>query len=363
MAVPQESVAARALPLYVALVGALLTAMGLMLLQRLEHLLLILFISVLLAAAMHGPVGFLERMRIPRLVSASILQLLVVAAVALGAWLATPTLVDQATGLADTVPAKVQEFKELQNSYNDLRRQYPQLGSLDTQLTSAGARIANAVGSRLVDLPFRLASALLDLLAISVLSALLVAKREQLQNFTLTLVHPRHRAQTKNVLDEIWDRLGRYVRAKLIVMAIVGGITYGALLLIGVRYPLLLAVVVALGELIPQVGPWIARVPLFAVAALDGGVTLLLAVIASVIIENLKGYFISPAVEGRQLEIDPLTVILAVLAGGALLGPIGALVAVPFAASVQVVCEEVLIPWRRRKIDVLDVDGLVDVSG
>jgi predicted PurR-regulated permease PerM len=121
-------------------------------------------------------------------------------------------------------------------------------------------------------------------------------------------------------------------------------------------------VIVAFGELIPQVGPWVARVPLFAVAALDGGVTLLLAVIASVVIENLKGYLISPVVEGSQLDIDPLTVIIAVLAGGALLGPIGALVAVPAAACVQVICEEVLIPWRRRKVDVMDVDGLIDPS-
>jgi putative permease len=362
MAARGESVAVRALPLYIALVGALLTAIALMLLMRLEHLLLIVFISLLLAAAMNGPVGFLERMHIPRLVSASVLQLLVVAAIALGVWLAAPILVDQATGLADTVPTKVQEFRGLQDSYNDLRQEYPQLGSLDKQLTSAGERIATAVGGRLVDLPLQLASLLLDLLAISVLSALLVAKRQQLQDFALTLVHPRHRAQTRTVLDEMWNRLGHYVRAKLIVMVIVGGITFTALALIDVRYPLLLAVVVAFGELIPQVGPWIARIPLFAVAALDGGVTLLLAVIASVLIENLKGYLISPAIEGQQLDIDPLTVILAVLAGGALLGPIGALVAVPFAACVQVVCEEVLIPWRRRRIDVLDVDGLIDAS-
>jgi predicted PurR-regulated permease PerM len=194
-----------------------------------------------------------------------------------------------------------------------------------------------------------------------VLSALLVAKREGLQSFTLGLLHPRHREQTGFVLDEMWNRLGRYVRAKLIVMVIVGGLTFGALELIGVRYPLLLSVIVAFGELIPQVGPWIARVPLFAVAALGGGTMLLLVVITSLVIENLKGYLISPAVEGSQLDIDPLVVILAVLVGGALLGPLGALVAVPAAACVQVVCEEVVIPWRRRQLGTLDVDETDDV--
>jgi predicted PurR-regulated permease PerM len=144
------------------------------------------------------------------------------------------------------------------------------------------------------------------------------------------------------------------VRAKLIVMAIIGAITYVTLLAIDVRYPLLLAVVVALGEAIPQIGPWIARVPLFAIAALDGGTPLILAIVASVIIENLKGYLISPWVEGDQLDIDPLVVVISVLAGGALLGPIGAFIAVPAAACVQVLCEEVVIPWRRGKIERAD---------
>jgi predicted PurR-regulated permease PerM len=355
------SLTRRALPIYVALVGALLTAVGLLMLVRLQHVLLLVFISILLAAAMDGPVTFLERFGLPRLASASILQLLVVGAIALGLWVGAPILVDQATGLADTVPSRVQEFQGLQDSYNDLRREYPQLASLDAQLGSAGARIADALGSRLVDLPLRLARALLDLLAISVLSALFVAKRERLQDFALGLVHVRHRPQTRTVLDEMWRRLGLYVRAKLIVMAIVGSLTFAALEVIGVPYPLLLAVIVALGELIPQIGPWIARVPLFAVAALQGVGTLVIVVLVSFVVENLKGYVISPAVEGSQLNIDPLVVILAVLAGGALLGPIGALVAVPAAACIQVVCEEVLIPWRRRQVDVLDVDALIDV--
>jgi len=96
--------------------------------------------------------------------------------------------------------------------------------------------------------------------------------------------------------------------------------------------------------------------------ALQGVTTLVIVVILSFIVENLKGYLISPAVEGSQLNIDPLVVILAVLAGGALIGPLGALVAVPAAACIQVVCEEVLIPWRRRQVDVLDVDDLIDTS-
>jgi predicted PurR-regulated permease PerM len=351
---PDESVARRALPLYVALVGALLTAVAVLAVLRLTHLLLIVFVSMLLAAAMSDPVDFLERFRIPRLVSATLIQLAVVAGVAVGLWFMVPPLADQVTAAADSIPERVQQYEGLQKAYDDLRADYPALESLDEQAASVGERIVSGIGERLVDLPLRLGRLMLDLLAISVISALLVARRERLVRFGLSLMHPRHRDDAERVADKMWDRLGRYVRAKLIVMAIIGAITYVTLLVIDVRYPLLLAVVVAFGEAIPQIGPWIARVPLFAIAALDGGTTLILAIIASVVIENLKGYLISPWVEGDQLDIDPLVVILSVLAGGALLGPIGALVAVPAAACVQVLCEEVLIPWRRGKLERAD---------
>ena len=177
-------------------------------------------------------------------------------------------------------------------------------------MTGFGERIVGAFGERLVDIPQRLAQLMLDLLAISVISALLVANRPRLQRFALSLVARRHREHTGDVLDKMWHRLGHYVRAKLIVMAIIGTITFVPLFLLGVQYPLLLAGIVALGEAIPQVGPWIARVPLFAIAALEDWQTLAAVVVLSVIVENLKGYLISPYVEGDQLSIDPLVVML-----------------------------------------------------
>jgi predicted PurR-regulated permease PerM len=125
---------------------------------------------------------------------------------------------------------------------------------------------------------------------------------------------------------------------------------YGALWLIGVEFPLLLAIVVALGQLIPRVGPWMARIPLLAIAALQGLTTLGVVYAASVIVENLKGYVISPLVEGDQLDIHPLLVFVSVLIGGALLGLAGAFIAVPAAAMIQVLFEEVIIPWRKRQL-------------
>jgi predicted PurR-regulated permease PerM len=108
---------------------------------------------------------------------------------------------------------------------------------------------------------------------------------------------------------------------------------------------------VALGELIPRVGPWLARIPLLIFAAFEGLTIFILVAIASVLIENAKGLVISPFVEGDQLNVHPLLVFIAVLVGSSLLGAAGAFVAVPAAAVIQILFNEVIVPWRNDQFD------------
>ena len=108
---------------------------------------------------------------------------------------------------------------------------------------------------------------------------------------------------------------------------------------------------VALGELIPRIGPWLARIPLLVFAAFEGWVTFGLVALASVLIENAKGFVISPLVEGNQLDVHPLLILIAVLTGSTLFGAGGAFVAVPAAAIVQVFFNEVIVPWRNEQIE------------
>jgi predicted PurR-regulated permease PerM len=133
-------------------------------------------------------------------------------------------------------------------------------------------------------------------------------------------------------------------------MAIVGVLTYLSLIAIGVPFAIPLSVIVALGELIPLVGSWLARIPLFAIAALDSPRTFVLTLVASIVIQNLQGYVISPVIEGDQLDIHPLLVFVAVLVGAALGGAVGAFVAVPAAAIVDLLVQEVVVPWRRSQL-------------
>jgi predicted PurR-regulated permease PerM len=342
----RDSVMHRAIPLYVALLLALLTAVGLIALARLEHVLLILFISVLFAAALSGPTERLEKVRIPRAVAVPLIYLTALVVAVAIVWLVTPPLFSEVSEFGEAAPGYVERYEAVRDAYEELRERYPAIGPFDQRVARLGEAIVDRASDRAFQLPAALFALFLDLLSIFVISTLLVSNRERILAAILELVHPNHRPKTRAVLVAMWTRIGFYLRAKVIVMTIVGALTYGVLLVIGVPFALPLAIVVALGEAIPRAGPWLARIPLLAIAALEGLGTLGITFVASVVIENLKGYVISPVVEGDQLDIHPLVVFVSVLVGGALLGVAGAFIAVPAAAMVQVLYEEVFRPWR-----------------
>jgi predicted PurR-regulated permease PerM len=353
----RQSLVTRAMPIYVGLVLALLTALGLVLLYALRHVLLILFVSVLFAAALSGPSEWLhERLRLPRGVAAVLIYVAAFAVLVGIGWLVLPPLLGQVADFADRAPEYADRYDGIRKAYGELRQDYPALPPFDEQMSRLGNAILDRAGDRATALPGDLFSLFLDLLSVFVISLLLVTNRMRIRGFALSLVGPDHRDQVGTVLDRSWARIGVYLRAKVIVMAIVGSLTYVALLLIGVPFAVPLAIVVAFGELVPRAGPWLARIPLLSIAALEGPRAFLLTLGASIVIENLKGYVISPVVEGDQLDIHPLLVFVAVLVGATLGGAAGAFVAVPAAAVLDILVREVVVPWRRDQIAPDDQD-------
>ena len=347
----RESLVRRALPVYVALLLTTLTIVGLLVLFMVRHVLLVLFVSVLLAAALTGPSEWLHRrFRLPLGLAAVLIYLLSFAILVGIGWFVVPPLLGEVVEFADRAPEYADRYGGVRDAYAELRADFPVLPPFEEQMSRLGNAILDLAGERATALPGDVFSIFVDLLAVFFISLLLLTSRMRIRGFILSLTHPDYRRRTRLVLDRIWLRIGHYVWAKAIVMTIVGVLTYISLIAIGVPFAIPLSVIVALGELIPLVGSWLARIPLFAIAALDSPRTFVLTLVASILIQNLQGYVISPVVEGDQLEIHPLLVFVAVLAGVALGGAIGAFIAAPAAAILDLVVREVVVPWRRAQL-------------
>jgi predicted PurR-regulated permease PerM len=347
----RESLLHRALPIYLGLLLAILTVVAVLLLFMIRHVLLVLFVSVLFAAALTGPSEWLHRRsRLPLGLAAVLLYIACFAIIIGIGWVVVPPLLGQVVEFADRAPEYAERSEGIREAYAELRADFPTLPSFEEQVARLGDAILDRAGERAAALPADAFSIFLDLLAVFFISLLLLTNRLRIRDFVLSMTHPDHRRRTGLILDRTWLRIGGYLRAKVIVMTIVGMLTYVSLVLIGVPFAVPLSVIVAFGELIPLVGSWLARIPLFAIAALDSPRTFVLTFVASVLIQNLQGYVISPLVEGDQLDIHPLVVFIAVLVGASLGGAIGAFVAVPAAAIVDLVVREVAVPWRRGQL-------------
>ena len=345
------SLVQRALPIYLGLLFAILTVVAVVVLFMVRHVLLVLFVSVLFAAALTGPSEWLHRrFRLPLGLAAVVIYLASFAVIVGIGWIVVPPLLGQVVEFADRAPEYADRYEGIREAYAELRADFPALPPFEEQLSRLGDAILDRAGERAAALPGDVFSVFIDLLAVFFVSLLLLTNRLRIRDFVLSLTGPDHRRRTGFVLDRTWLRIGGYLRAKAIVMAIVGALTYVSLIVIGVPFAIPLSVIVAFGELIPLVGSWLARIPLLAIAALDSPRTFVLTFLASILIQNLQGYVISPVVEGDQLDIHPLLVFLAVLAGASLGGAVGAFVAVPAAAIVDLVVREVFVPWRRAQL-------------
>ncbi len=340
--------------IYAALVLFGLTLGAVALLFRLQYLLTILFLSLLLASGIASPVRRLERLGIPRALAILAIYLVIAGALLGLIWYVLPPVLGQAAGAASDLPTRLRDLREYQSRVSELSAEYPIIDTLEVRLLDIAANAGNAFTNWLIGLPEVVAKAIFSLVSVLTIAMLLLVTKERLLNLVLEMTHPQHRATTQQVLAEMGNRLGAYVRAKLIVIVIVGSMVYGTLVLLGAAYAFLVAIFAGLMEALPRIGPWFGRFAIFLAVLPLGWRAVGIAMVAHVIIENLKGQVISPLVESDQVDIHPLTAFIAIIAGGVLLGWFGALIAVPFAAAIQVVVQDVVIPWRRDQLAVAE---------
>jgi predicted PurR-regulated permease PerM len=165
----------------------------------------------------------------------------------------------------------------------------------------------------------------------------------------LSLIPRSRRERTGLLTDEVFGRVGGFMLGNLLTSVISGVGTYVWLLIFNVPYAILLSLVVALFDLIPLVGSTVAGV-IVSLVALTKGVPVGIATVAFyVVYRYLEDYLVNPRVMKHTVKVTPGLTIIATLIGGTLLGLIGALVAIPVAATIHLLLEEVAVPRQNRR--------------
>ena len=146
-----------------------------------------------------------------------------------------------------------------------------------------------------------------------------------------------YRDEVRTILAGVDDTLGSYVRGQLLVMVMVGLLTWTGYLVVGMPYSLLLALFLGLMDIIPYLGPFIGAAPALLLALSISPVMALKVLIVNLIVQQLEGNLITPQIMGRTLALHPMAIVAAVLVGGEVGGILGLVCAVPVLAVLKVI--------------------------
>lgn len=303
------------------------------------------FMALVIAAAIHGPVASLERRGVPRVGAVLIVYLVLIGLVGVMLGVIVPPLLDEARELTTDLPALL---GELSSRLNAILAQFG---------LSTGGNIVDvllgqlgSIGGILARIPGIIVGFLAALVVITFLSALMVLDRERARDWVMRFVAPHDRPLLDSLLHKAGSRLGAYVRGQLLIMLVTGVGSWVGLTLIGVPFALPLGIFAFLTEAIPLAGPVIAGIAMIAVAFIESPVQALLTLVLVIIIQQAESLVLVPVIQGRLIKISPVVALLAVLAGSAVGDIPGAILAIPLVAIAMVVINDVILPWRRAQI-------------
>ena len=301
--------------------------------------LIILFLAIIISSALDSPVDYLERKKIPRILGTLLIFIVSLAAMAFL--------------LYTLVPIIIFEFKNLLSHISEF--QIPIFGSLDI------SRI-DKIDQHLEDLAnvlFSGSASLLNIIAsvfggialaasVLVLSFYLTINRVGVERFLRSILPLTHENYVIEIYRRARNKLSLWFQGQLLLMLIIGAAVSLGLWILGVKYSLVLGVLAGILEIVPLVGPIFAGVIVFLVAVSESWILGFYVLIFFLIIQQIENHLLVPLVMKKTVGINPVVVVVSLLAGSQIAGFIGIILAVP----VAVVLQEMIEDWERRKLKI-----------
>ena len=295
-----------------------------------------------IAIAVGGPVRRLQR-RLPRGLAVLLVFLGVVLVPVLIMGVLVPPLVEQGNNLASNAPRYAQQASEFitgNGTLRDLDQKYDLTTKVQEQAAKLPARLGDVAGA-LASVGAGIVSSVFAGVTILILAIFMVNGAPRWRAGLMRLQPAPRAAALNRLFDRTGVAVGSYVRGALLQALIAGVLAWIVLVALGVPYPLALALVVFLLDLVPLVGATLGAVIVGLVTLFqDFPVDTIIWVVWSIVYQQLENSVIQPRIQSRAVDVEPFVVLVAVLFGSTLFGVFGALLAIPAAATIQIAIYE-----------------------
>jgi len=335
-------------PFYLGLIGgfgALTAYYGVQALVGALNILVLIFIAIFLAVGLNPAVSLLNRWGVPRGLAVAIVAVGGLLLFCGGLFALVPPLIRQITEFADQLPAYLDELNR-NTLIRDLTERYDIIERAKAVITPGNltAALGGVLGG--VGLVF---GTIFNVLTVLLLMIYFLAAFDRLKDGAYRIVPASRRERVRALGDEILRKVGAYIAGALAIAICAGICSFTFMLIAGIAYPAALAVVVAITDLIPQIGAMLGAVVVTIVAFATSIPVGIASVIFFVLYQQLENWVIYPRVMARAVRVTDLAAIISALLGVALLGVVGALIAIPACAAIQLIVREVVLPRQEAR--------------
>ena len=317
------------------------------LLYRLRDVLFLFFVAIVVGTAIRPAVDWLHRRGIPRATGIILIYILTAGLIVGFLAMIVPLLADQATEISRTVPEYYTNFRSaLINSNNRLLQnigwRIPSQVGLLVNRDPNTAEVMDQVGQTLLYTNLIL-KGVLGTVAVFLLAYYWTQEGNLILRSLLRIMPPQQKKNVREFLQLAETKLGGYVRGQGLLCVAVGVTAFIAYLLIGLPYTLVLAIFAGIMEMVPVFGPALGAIPALLVALSIDPSKALWVVIATTVIQLLENAVLVPRIMKQSMGVNPIIVLLSLIAFGSVFGFVGALLALPLAAIIQLLISRVVL--------------------
>jgi predicted PurR-regulated permease PerM len=332
-----SQVSARVVAKVVLIIAAVVA--GLYLAYLIREVIGLFLIAAFFAIAITPAVNWLNKRHVPRWAAILLVYLSIGASIFGIGLLIVPPLVNGVTDLSDNLPGYVDDLRHNQ-TFRDYDNRYHITAKLRDQAEQLPSKLGDAAGT-LRDVTVGVFNRFVQLFSILVITFFLVKDGHRLLNFVYGQVPAASARRMRKIAGDISDAISGYVFGNFVISILAGLVTYVTLRVLGVPFALPLAILFGFFDLIPLVGATLGGILVgIVVAFVYFPVGLIVWVAVLILYQQVENNLIQPLVYGKAVQLHPLIVIIAILIGAALLGVLGALIAIPAAAAVQAVVRD-----------------------
>ena len=306
---------------YRTIIFTVLFLISLLVIWHLRGLILMVFLCFLFMEGLHPAVSWLEKIKIPRVLAILLVYIFIIAALSISVVGVIPDLVEQSTILIRNLPNALKNIDFLGLNFVDF---------------SSQLRILENLPGNIASLVMSLFSNILSIFVFFVITFYLLLERKNFDHY-LKNIFGQNSQKAIAVINQLEKRLGVWVSAQLMLMLIIGILSYLGYLIIGVNFALPLAIIAGILEMVPNIGPTIASILAGIFGLTISPITGVLAVIWGIIVQQLENNFIVPKVMKEAIGINPLVTILLIASGAKLGGVIGAIIALPLYITAETI--------------------------